>query len=208
LGPAGSGKGTQADMLAEKLGLPVISPGELLRNELDHGSSLGREIRETMVRGELVQDKIVEDMISKRLGEKDASKGFVMDGYPRREEQLVCIAPRMEDVAKENVIAFFIDSSDEEIKARVVGRLVCDCGAAYHVENNPPKVEGICDLCGAKIYQREDDKPEVLASRLKQFRRLTGPVLDYFSNFYKLIRIDGDKRIDDVKKEIWGYFKL
>lgn len=209
-GPPGSGKGTQADMLGEKLGLPVISPGELLRHERDAGTELGKQVADKLAKGELVNDELVENILDNRLKKDDASAGFILDGFPRDLEQLEYLEKKIHELLKsdDEVMAIYIDVSDKEVESRIGGRRVCDCGAAYHLTKKPPKEEGICDLCGAKIYIRKDDKPEIMAGRLKSFHERIGPILENFKKDGKLIRINGEKEIDEIKKEIEKIFNL
>jgi adenylate kinase len=204
IGPPGSGKGTQADKLGEKLKLPVISPGELLRHEEEKGTSIGKMVRAKMAKGELVSDEIIEKVLHKRLAKKDAHKGFILDGYPRDLVQLELLKKKISKFKDptHTICAVYIDCQDKNIKKRLGGRRVCDCGAAYHTEYNPPKKKGICDLCGKKLERREDDKPQVMARRLKQFHLGTTPILKFFKDEHLLIIINGDKEIKQVEKEI------
>ncbi len=208
LGPAGSGKGTQADMLGKVLHLPVVSPGELLRHERDQGTEIGKQVAEKMAKGILVSDEVVEEIIGKRLLKDDVAQGYILDGYPRRQEQLSFLSKRLGNMEAKSVLAIYIDASDKKIKKRISGRRVCDCGAAYHIKNNPPKVGDVCDECGKKVYQRKDDSPEILAGRLERFHGRTAPLLDFFKENFKLIKIDGDRSIEDVKKDIWQIFNF
>lgn len=204
-GPPGSGKGTQADMLGEMLHVPVISPGELLRHERDAGTELGKQVEEKITHGILVSDEIVENMLDKRLEKDDVKNGFVLDGYPRRKEQIEFFSKRVEPIIGDNgfVLAIYINVSDDEVKHRIGGRRVCDCGTSYHIVNNPPKQEGLCDLCGSALYQREDDKPEILHDRLRDFHVGIKPLLDFFEKDHELVRVDGHKHIDEIKNDIW-----
>ena len=204
LGPPGSGKGTQADMVGEILKIPVISLGELLRHERDTNTALGKRASNTMARGEMVPDEIIETVLDKRLSLPDASRGYILDGYPRRQEQLELLLERFERSLKpiDQVIVMYIDLSDEVIKTRLGGRLVCDCGAAYHIEFNAPKKSGICDLCGNKLYQREDDDPAVVVNRLEKYHKITEPILNYLKDKYPFFSIDGSQPIKTVKANI------
>ncbi len=205
-GPPGSGKGTQADMLAERLKLPVISPGELLRAERDAGTPLGKKVAEKLAKGELVDDMLVEKLLDKRLAKKDCANGFILDGYPRDENQLKLLLKRLSisGFDKNNVLGLYIDAYDDSIKKRIAGRRVCSCGASYHLKTNPPQKSGICDLCGAKLYQRADDKPKIVAQRLIRFHQRVGKVLSLFKKNYKLVNINGEKTIMEIKDDIWS----
>ncbi|MDP3042844.1 MAG: nucleoside monophosphate kinase [bacterium] len=210
-GPPGSGKGTQADMLAKKLNLPVVSPGELLRHEEDSNTAIGRKIKPIIDSGKLVPDEIIEKIILKCFKRFDARAGIVFDGYPRKRAQLDFLIKKLEKIAgkpacrqgrQDYVRAILINVSDKEVKRRLGGRRVCDCGAAYHLIYNPPKKSGLCDLCGKKLYIRYDDKPKLIADRLKLYHQKIKPLLDYFEKSDKLIEIDGEQNINQVQNNI------
>jgi len=203
-GPPGSGKGTQADKLGEKIKLPVISPGELLRHERDRGTALGKQIAARLARGRLVPDEVVEKILDARLKKQDVRAGFILDGYPRRLSQLRFLKKRLARLGGENnlIFAFYIKVSDREVKRRLGGRLVCDCGAEYHTIYSPPKKKGICDLCGGKLYRRKDDAPEIIQARLARFHKRIKPLLRDWQKHYPLIRINGEREIEEVGQEI------
>jgi len=205
-GPPGSGKGTQVDMLAENLNIPVISPGELLRHEEDMETELGKRIRPLIDAGKMVPDEIVEEMVEKRLEKDDAKEGAIFDGYPRDMGQLEFILDKLRSLMSEGdmVHAIHIDVEDSIIKSRLSGRRVCDCGASYHIEFNPPKSEGKCDLCGAELYVRKDDRPEVIEERLRYYHESIKPLLDYWRKIDKLTEISGNRPIDEIHEEILG----
>jgi adenylate kinase len=202
-GPPGSGKGTQADMLASDLKIAVISPGELLRHEVDNKTKVGLAVEKKLAKGKLVPNKLIEHMLDNRLAKHDTLKGFVLDGYPRCIKQLVFFKKRLKKLIRnEKAIAIYIDVSDKEVKRRISGRRVCDCGASYHLLYNPPKIKGICDLCHKKITQRPDDKLSVLKNRLHDFHETIKPLLDYFKKYHIFIKIDGCQTIEEIKKEL------
>ena len=203
-GPPASGKGTQADKLGEKLNLPVISPGELLRHEKDCGTKIGEQAGKIIDKGRMVPDKIIEEIIDKRLAKKDARRGFILDGYPRTIGQLKFLNKRFKNIAsaKDAVLAIYIKISAKEAKRRIGGRRVCDCGASYHTIYNPPKKRGVCDLCGAKLYKRKDDSAEIIKIRLNRFKENIKPILDYYKKNNILININGEQSIKDVEREI------
>ena len=209
-GPPGSGKGTQADMLGEYLKMPVISPGELLRHERDAKTKIGKKVEGLIAKGRLVPDEIIEKILDKRLVKRDTGRGFILDGYPRRLSQLKHFKQRLKKIVVENdeVIAIYIDASDKKIKMRISGRRVCDCGASYHIKNNPPKKKGVCDLCGAKLYRRKDDAPDILKGRLERYHKRIKPLMIYFKNNHINLRINGDFNIEQVKKEIIKQYKV
>lgn len=208
-GPPGSGKGTQADMLAEKMKLPVVSPGELLRHEINAKTDLGLEVEKKLAKGKMVANEIVEKIIDRRLSKRDAQKGFVLDGYPRTKNQLNNLSDRLKKISsvKDNVYAFLVDVKDLEVKKRLGGRRVCDCGASYHLKYNPPKKKGFCDLCGNKLSIREDDKPAVIRDRLYSYHKKIKPLLGYWSKDDRLIIIDGSQPIKKVEKDIQKFLK-
>lgn len=208
-GPPGSGKGTQSDILGKKLKLPVISLGELLRHEEEKKTNLGLKVAANLAKGKLVSDKIIEKMLDKRMVKSDTVKGFILDGYPRRGDQLNSFKKRLTKIIKSGdlILSIYIDVSDREVKKRVSGRRVCDCGAAYHVVYNPPRKKDICDLCGKKITQREDDKPKVVRDRLIHFHKVMKPIINYFKNDYLFIEVNGEQSIKKIEKEIYKKVK-
>jgi adenylate kinase len=203
-GPPGSGKGTQSDMLGEHLRLPVISPGELLRHEREKKTVIGLAAEERMANGKLLPDSLVEEVLLKRLAKKDTAKGFVLDGFPRRLPQLRKLAKMLKElgVDDESITAVYVRVRDAQVKKRISGRRVCDCGAAYHLVHNPSKKVGVCDLCGRKLQIRQDDKPQIIKDRLKTFHELNIPMLDYFRKRGRLFTVDGEEPIDDVHENI------
>ena len=200
LGPPGSGKGTQTDMVGEKFKIPVISIGELLRFEIHKKTKLGLSIKSKLSRGTLISDKMAGNILEKRLKKRDTKNGFVLDGFPRRKEQAIFIKNRFKknDIVK----VFYIDVCDKEVKRRIGGRRVCDCGASYHLIHNPPKIKNICDLCNKKIYAREDDKSKIISLRLIKFHKRIKPILEYFSSNAILYKLDGKRDIKKVYREI------
>lgn len=203
-GPPGSGKGTQADVLGQKMKLAVISPGELLRHEVDGGTEIGKKVAAKMAKGEMVSDAVIEKMLSNRISKPDCASGFILDGYPRKLNQLNYFKKRIQTmlVPGDKLMAIDIEVADDEVGSRIGGRRVCDCGASYHLKYNPPKKEGICDLCGAEITTRPDDKPEVLEERLKYYHTHIKPLLSYFNKLHDLVRINGNQDIKAVEADI------
>jgi len=204
-GPPGSGKGTQAEMLAAKMKIPAISVGELLREEIAAGTKVGKTIAAAVSRGRLISDDIVEKLLFKRIAKKDAARGFILDGYPRKKSQQDNLMKKIKSIVAQGdkVFAVLVDVGDKEVKSRLSGRRVCACGATYHLKFNPPKKKGICDICGSKLRIRNDDKPSVIADRLKIYHREIAPILDYWKDNKKLIRVDGEQSIEAVHKDIF-----
>ena len=199
LGAPGAGKGTQAKRIAEKYSLPHISTGDIFRANIKNGTELGNKAKSYMDKGSLVPDEITIGMLIDRINDKDCVNGYVLDGYPRTLAQASSLD---EALAKRNEkidYAIDVDVPDENIINRMGGRRAClNCGATYHLEFIPTKVEGICDNCGNEIVIREDDKPETVKKRLEVYHAQTQPLIDYYSNKDILKSVDGTLEIDEV----------
>jgi len=189
MGPPGVGKGTQAKLLAEHLGLKHISTGDLLREEVRRGGELGKSVKEYMNRGELVPDDLIIEMLKGRL-----DKNFILDGFPRTRGQAEALA---EVTAVDHVLD--IQLSAEEIVRRLSARRVCEqCGRNYNLLTSPPEVEGICDVCGGRLIQRDDDRPEVIRRRYQVYQEETAPVEEFYRKLGVLAEIDGARPIEEV----------
>ncbi len=199
-GPPGSGKGTQSDMLSEALSLPVISTGELLRREQKTGSVLGRQANRIMGQGKLVSETLIDHVLWARLAKGDARSGFLLDGYPRNEQQFKHLLRLLH--GDDRLYFIEIEVSDKEVLKRLSGRRVCDCGASYHTHYNPPKKAGRCDLCGKHIYRRNDDEPAVIKRRLADYHGWVRPLLEKASGRGSLIFINGEQGIADIQKQL------
>ncbi len=199
LGAPGAGKGTQAKRIAEKYSLPHISTGDIFRANIKNGTELGNKAKSYMDKGSLVPDDITIGMLIDRINDKDCVNGYVLDGFPRTLAQASSLD---EALAKRNEkidYAIDVDVPDENIINRMGGRRAClNCGATYHLEFIPTKVEGICDNCGNEIVIREDDKPETVKKRLEVYHAQTQPLIDYYSNKDILKSVDGTLEIDEV----------
>ena len=183
LGAPGAGKGTQAVVLAKRLGVPVISTGDILRAAIKSGSPLGLRLKTFMDAGNLVPDEVVIDIVIERLSEADCTNGYILDGMPRTIAQ----AQALEDQGIEVDVALSIEITDEEIETRMSGRRTCSlCSATYHIEANPPRNEGVCNYCGKPLMIRSDDKPETVRNRLKTFHEETEPLKVFFGDRGKL----------------------
>jgi adenylate kinase len=205
VGPPGAGKGTQARMLAAKWGVPQIASGDLLRAAVRDGSELGKEAQLFMDRGQLVPDDLVLRLIAERLGQSDARKGFILDGFPRNVAQAQALGRMLTQLGTsiDKVIAVIVP--DEEIVKRISGRRTCrDCDAMYHVAFEPPKKPDVCDKCGGELYQRDDDAEATVRERLKVFAGATRPLLDYYGRLGSLAQVDGVGSTDEVEKRILG----
>ena len=199
LGPPGAGKGTQAEILNKKLGIPTISTGNILRAAVKNGTPVGLKAKEYMDAGKLVPDEVIIGVISERLAEADCQNGFILDGVPRT-------IPQAEALEKAGIsfdAVVSIEISDEEIVERMAGRRVCTaCGAPYHVKNMPPKVEGVCDACGGKLEARADDKPEVVRDRLQVYHKETAPLKDFYAARNVLKTVDNQPTVAETTTAI------
>lgn len=179
LGAPGAGKGTQAEILKNALGIPTISTGNILRAAMKNGTPLGLKVKEAMDAGQLVSDDLVIDIVSQRLQESDCAEGYILDGVPRTIAQ----AEALEQAGIRFDAVVDIEVPDEVIVGRMGGRRVCEvCGASYHMVNVPPKKEGVCDVCGGKLVQRKDDNPETVQSRLVEYHTVTEPLKDFYAD--------------------------
>ena len=196
LGPPGVGKGTYAEFLSKKYGIPKISVGDLFRSAIKNRTELGKKIENYVSSGELVPDETVIELVKNRLEEPDCKNGFLLDGYPRTVPQ----AEAMMNFIKINVALNFV-APDEVIMERIGGRRTCrKCGAIYHIKNVPPTIEGICDRCSGRLVQRSDEKPEVIKNRLVVYREKTKPVVDYLRKKGLLADIDAHYDIEEIDK--------
>jgi adenylate kinase len=198
LGPPGSGKGTQAKILSEKLKIPHISTGDIFRANIKGEIDLGKKASEYMNKGLLVPDEVTNAMVAKRLKEEDCKKGFILDGYPRTIPQ----ADFLDSISKIDKVINF-ELGDDEIIKRISGRRTCkNCGVAYHIVFLKPKKKGICDKCNSELIQRDDEKPEVVKKRLEVYKKQTEPLIGYYQKKKILVDIDAFPRIEEISKEV------
>ena len=203
MGLPGAGKGTQAELITEKYPIPHISTGDMFRKAMKDETPLGAKAKSFMDKGELVPDEVTIGIVRDRLNESDASKGFLLDGFPRTVEQAEALNEIMKDMSSKIDAVIYINVAQEELLTRLTGRRICKtCGKAYHLVFNPPKVEGVCDNDGTKLYQREDDNPETVQNRLDVNIKQTKPLLDFYDAQGVLKEVNGEGDIDDVFKEI------
>ena len=203
LGAPGAGKGTQADIVSEEMGLPHIASGDLFRQALGEKAELGLLAKSYMEGGKLVPDGITIKMILERIGQPDCTSGCLFDGFPRTLEQAEALDRAFADQGKDIDKAIYIIVPDEELVKRLSGRWLCRaCQMPYHVVTSPPKVPGKCDKCGGELYQRPDDNEETIRERLKVFFVQTVPLIEYYRKQNKLVEVDGNLGIEDVAKEI------
>ena len=197
LGAPGAGKGTQAEKIVEKYGIPAISTGNILRAAVKDGTEMGLKAKSFMDAGQLVPDEVVIGIIKDRLKEKDCENGFILDGFPRT-------IPQAEALDKMGIVidkVVDIEVPDEKIINRMSGRRVCEkCGASYHLEYKKPKVEGICDACSGTLIQRKDDHPDTVKSRLDVYHSETEPLKDYYEKQGKLTVVEGQEEIEDTTR--------
>jgi len=204
LGPPGAGKGTQADRLREDFSLPHLSTGDMLRAQVAEGTELGREAKRYMDAGELVPDDVIIGMIIERIGAGDARDGFLLDGFPRNEQQADALGEALAGLDRRLTAALLIEVPDEDVVRRLAGRRVCvkNPGHIYHVDFDPPKHEGVCDQDGARLIQRDDDKEDVIRRRLEVYHSQTEPLIDYYDRAGLLRRIDGRRDADEVHAHV------
>ncbi len=203
LGVPGSGKGTMAQLLSTELRVPNISPGEILREELRLKSPLGQTAKPFMEKGELVPDEVILKMMERRINQPDCKKGFVLDGFPRTAIQAERLDQMLADLKKSLDYVMKLEISDKTVMRRLGGRRICSvCGADFNLYTKPPGKDDVCDLCGGKLFQREDDEEEVISNRLKVYQKETHPIEEYYNHQGKLIRINSEFNADIVLQEI------
>ncbi|SCF16346.1 adenylate kinase [Micromonospora mirobrigensis] len=199
VGPPGAGKGTQAEFIAAHLSVPKISTGDIFRANVSQGTPLGVEAKRYMDAGKLVPDEVTINMVRERLAEPDAAEGFLLDGFPRTTPQAAALDKLLADLgtAMDLVLELVVD--DDEVIRRLAGRRTCrGCGKIWHVEFDATTRDGVCDRCGAELFQRDDDKPETIAARLREYAEKTAPLVDYYGAQGKLVGIDATGPVEDV----------
>ena len=199
LGAPGAGKGTQAELLMEKLSIPGISTGNMLREAMRNGTPVGERAKYYMDNGLLVPDDVIIDIVVERVAQPDCANGYILDGVPRTLAQAVALYER--GIRFDHVVSIEID--DAVIEGRMTGRRVCPkCGASYHIVANAPKVEGICDHCGSELIIRKDDAPETVRKRLEVYHKQTEVLAHFYDKLGKLRRVNGNQTIEGASKEI------
>jgi adenylate kinase len=203
MGPPGSGKGTQAARISEKFAVPAVSTGDMLREAIAKGTSLGLEAKSYMDKGELVPDQVVIDIVRDRLNEPDARQGFLLDGFPRSAVQAEALGEMLKDQGMEIDLVLNVAVPDEEIIRRLSHRRVCPkCNAVYHLDHKPPRAEGECDTCGAGLIQRDDDNEATIGHRLEVYRASSEPLIGYYKDMGLLAEVSGTRPIDEVFETI------
>lgn len=203
LGPPGSGKGTQAKVLAETFGIPHISTGNIFREHLSQGTELGQLAKRYMDEGTLVPDDVTEQMVSARLTESDAKAGFILDGFPRNLNQAEHFEAALGKMGRHLRAVIYLSVKREVLMARLTSRRVCPkCGATYNLVSQPPKHEGICDVCGSGLVQRPDDSEGTVARRLLVYEEETAPLVTFYERRGLVHRFDGEEPVDAVTRHI------
>ncbi len=203
LGPPGAGKGTQAALLQETLGVPHVASGDLFREHLLNKTKFGRQVVTYIERGELVPDDLTTAMVMERLSQSDCQHGALLDGFPRTIGQAMALDQALSERGQRICRVLSIVVPDEVLVERLSGRRVCrSCGAVYHVIFNPPHQDGRCDRCGGELYQRDDDRPGTVRYRLKVYWEQTSPLIEYYKQRGMLTEINGDQPIEKVEEEL------
>ena len=203
LGAQGSGKGTQAELLSQTLGVPHIASGDLFRKAIDEKTELGIKAKAYIDRGELVPDDLTVTMVVKRLEEPDCSQGVLFDGFPRTVTQAEVLDKGLQEVGKQIDLAIYLQVLREELLKRLSGRYICRAKQhVYNINTHPPKVAGVCDIDGSELYQRSDDTGEAVQKRLDIFFNETIRLLDYYGNQKKLVEVDGNQDIGQVQQSL------
>ena len=203
LGAPGAGKGTQAKKIAEKYQIPHISTGDIFRANIKNGTELGKKAKTYMDQGLLVPDELVCDLVVDRVKQEDCKNGYILDGFPRTIQQAESLDEALGQMGESLDYAINVDVPDEHIVNRMSGRRACvGCGATYHMVYAPTKKEGVCDVCGAELILRDDDKPETVQKRLSVYHEQTQPLIDYYKGKGILKDVDGTKDMDVVFQAI------
>lgn len=199
LGPPGVGKGTQASAIVSKYKIPHISTGDIFRANIKEGTELGKEAKSYMDKGLLVPDEVVVSIVKDRLTKDDCKEGFLLDGFPRTLEQADALDKELSKLGIKLDKVVNIDADKEILVKRAIGRRICkSCGATYHIEFNPPKVENICDLDGGELYQRDDDIVETVSTRIEVYTNQTKPLIKYYEEKGIIFNVDGTRPIDET----------
>lgn len=208
LGPPGAGKGSQATKIINEFGVTHISTGDIFRKNIKEETELGLKVKEIIASGSLVSDELTNELVFDRLANENSESGFMLDGYPRNINQAKALDEWLSKNNKELTKVIYIDADIEVLISRISGRRVCkNCGATYHVTNLPPKVEGVCDVCGSQLVQRPDDNEETARQRIEIYEEQTSPLINYYEKVGKLQKFNGNNEIDEVYVEIENSLK-
>ncbi len=203
LGPPGAGKGTQAKLLTDRLGVPQISTGDILRQAVANDTELGRKAKSFMDQGALVPDPVVIGIIQEWLREPDCARGYILDGFPRTLIQAEALSRALTSLSSALDRVLSVEVPEEDLVKRLAGRRVCrGCGHMFHIDTHPPRQTGICDKCGDALYQRDDDKEETIRHRLRVYQDQTKPLVAYYDKMGLLRRIDGRGTVEEISRRI------
>lgn len=209
LGPPGAGKGTQAKLISEKYSIPHISTGDIFRKNISEKTQLGIKAKEYMDKGLLVPDELTIDLVNDRLTNEDCKNGFLLDGFPRTVKQAEALDNFLNAKGEGIDTALLIEVPGSYILDRMTGRRVCpSCGASYHIKFNPPKVDGLCDLCGSAVVQRKDDSEDTVKERIDVYEKQTQPLVDFYKQKNQLFVVDGTQLIEEVFKIISNHIEI
>ena len=203
LGAPGAGKGTQATFIKEEFNIPHISTGDIFRENLRNETELGLKAKSYMNEGKLVPDDLTIELVKDRLSWEDAKNGYLLDGFPRNLNQAESLTKFLDEAGVRLDAVVDIETDKDALVKRICGRRMCkDCGASFHVEFNPPKQEGVCDHCGGELYTRDDDNEETVLKRIGVYEKETSPLIEYYDRFGIVLKIDGNRSVDEVKASI------
>jgi|UniRef100_A0A7V3RES2 adenylate kinase len=208
IGPPGAGKGTQAQFVSKKFGIPHISTGEMLRAQMESGTALGNKVKDVINAGKLVDDELMNEIVKERLSQKDAQKGFILDGFPRTLNQSKALDKILESMGKKVEYAIYVKVPESVIIERLSARRLCPkCGRNYNMITDPPKEDETCDVCHVHLITREDDRPETIKKRYEVYLSLTEPVIGYYEIKGTLFNIDGTLPVETIEKNIQKVIK-
>lgn len=203
LGAPGSGKGTQAGIISDRLGIVHIASGNLFREAANKGDEIGRQLKHYMERGLLVPDEITIRMTLERIASVDCAEGLILDGFPRTLDQAKALDVALKEKGEAIDKVLYIKVATDELVRRLSGRSICrGCQTPYHDVSSPPKVAGICDLCGGELYQRPDDSPQTVRKRIEVYATETAPLIDYYGKASKLVEIEGEGEIEEIVERL------
>ena len=206
LGPPGAGKGTQAKFIHERFGIPQISTGDILRKTVNDHTTLGNKASVYIQEGKLVPDELILDMVTERLSADDCTKGYILDGFPRTVPQAVGLETWLKSLSSQLDCVIYFNVADDVLIPRLGGRRTCrDCGTLYHLVFNPPRQAGICDDCDGEIYQRDDDREEIITQRLETYKVQTAPLIEHYRVRNLSTEIDGDGKVESIKDHVLDF---
>jgi len=204
LGPPGAGKGTQAKFIEEQFGIPQISTGDILRKSVNDHTALGKKASVYIKKGQLVPDDLMLDMVTERLSEDDCTRGYILDGFPRTVPQAVGLETWLEGVGSQLDRVLYLSVPEDALIQRLAGRRTCRrCGTVYHLVSDPPQQPGICNVCHGELYQREDDRKDIITARIETYKVQTVPLIEFYREQDLLTEIDGVGRVENIKDHVF-----